>query len=405
MLDIFSDDARCNPFPVYDRLRATSPLLHEPASGVYLLFDYASVKRVLDDAQTFASDLGSIGAHPAPKWLVFTDPPRHLKLRNIISQAFTPRMVAGLESQIREISHELLNRAMSRGEMDIAAEYSVPLPMRVIARMIGIPDADWTSYTRWSNAILQLSYTVRGMSPGGEQARTAGEEYSRVAQELSEYLPHLVEQRRVQPEDDLLTRLVTAECDGERLTPEELLAFVQLLIVGGQETTTNLINNALLCLFEHRDQFKLLQRHPELLPSAIEEVLRYRSPFQVVFRGTRHEVELHGQQIPAGKLLFLMLGSANRDPQQFSHPQQFDITREPNPHLAFGHGPHFCLGAALSRLETRIALTDLLERLPNLRVATSEPWQPRPALHVHGPMRLPVRFDACSGSTALAARN
>jgi cytochrome P450 len=403
VLDIFSDDVRRNPFPVYDHLRAASPLLHEPTSGVYILFDYASIKRVLDDPQSFASDLASVAAHATPKWLVFTDPPRHLKLRNIISQAFTPRMVAGLESQIRDISHRLLDQSISRGEMDLAADYSVPLPMRVIARMIGIPDADWPRYTRWSAAILHLSYTVRGMSPGGEAASAAGNEYARVTDEIREYLPHLVEQRRQQPADDLLTRLITAECDGEHLTSEELLAFIQLLIVGGQETTTNLINNALLCLFEHRDQFELLQRQPELLPGAIEEVLRYRSPFQLVFRGVRREVELHGQALPAGSLLFLMLGSANRDPQQFSNPDRFDITRDPNPHVAFGHGPHFCLGAALSRLETRLALTDLFERLPNLRPATNEPWQPRPALHVHGPTRLPVRFDALPAPSMLAS--
>lgn len=392
MREIFSDDARRNPFPLYDHFRATSPVLLEPHSGVWLLFDYESVRRALDDTETFASDTASTGAHAAPPWLVFTDPPRHTKLRNIISKAFTPRMIATLEPRIRELSRELLDCSIERGEMDLAADYSVPLPMRIIAEMIGIPDADWPRYIRWSDAILKLSHTVRGMSPGQEIAQAAGNDFHAVIGEMRDYLPHLIDQRRTEPKDDLLTRLLAAEVDGERLSLDELLSFFQLLIVGGQETTTNLINNAVLCLFENRDELARLRGAPELLPSAIEEVLRYRSPFQLVFRGTRREVELHGQRIPAGTLLFLMLGSANRDPKHFHDPDRFDITREPNPHLAFGHGIHFCLGAPLSRLEARIALADIFERLPNIEPASDEPWQPRPPLHVHGPTRLPVRF-------------
>lgn len=392
MLDIFSDAARRDPFPLYEQMRAACPVLLEPRSGVWLLFDYESVRRALDDSETFASDTGSTGAHPAPAWLVFTDPPRHTKLRNIISKAFTPRMIAGWEPRIRELSRELLDRSIAQGEMDLAADYSVPLPMRVIAEMIGIPAADWPRYTRWSAAILQLSHTVRGMSPGQESAQAAGGDFYAVTAEMRDYLPHLIEQRRAEPRDDLLSRLLAAQVDGERLSPDDLLRFFQLLIVGGQETTTNLINNAILCLFDNRDALARLRAQPELLPSAIEEVLRYRSPFQLVFRGTRREVEMHGQVIPAGALLFLMLGSANRDSKHFREPDRFDITREPNPHLAFGHGIHFCLGAPLSRLEARIALTDILERLSNLEPASAEPWQPRPALHVHGPARLPVRF-------------
>ena len=398
MLDIFSDAARRNPFPLYDQLRAACPVLLEPHSGVWMLFDYESVRRALDDTETFASDTGSTGAHPAPAWLVFTDPPRHTKLRTIISKAFTPRMVAGLEPRIRELSRELLDRSIGRGEMDLAADYSVPLPMRVIAEMIGIPDSDWPRYTRWSAAILKLSHTVRGMSPDQESAQAAGSDFNSVITEMRDYLPHLIKQRRADPKDDLLSRLLSAEVDGERLSPDDLLSFFQLLIVGGQETTTNLINNAILCLFEDREALARLRAMPELLPSAIEEVLRYRSPFQVVFRGTRREVEMHGQVIPAGKLLFLMIGSANRDPKQFRDPDRFDITRDPNPHLAFGHGIHFCLGAPLSRLEARIALTDILTRLPNIEPADEEPWQPRPALHVHGPTHLPIRFGGFARS-------
>ena len=399
-LNFLSDEMRRDPFPLYDHLRAACPVMLEPQSGLWMIFDYAGVKQALSDTDAFASDLASTGAHPTPPWLVFNDPPRHTKLRNIISQAFTPRMVAGLEPRIGALSQELLGRSLERGEMDLAADFSIPLPMRVIADMIGIPDNEWPRYVRWSAATLKLSYTIRGISPGGEVAAQAVSEYTQAIAEMRAYLPRLIDERQSSANParrgsvgDLLARLAAAEVDGERLSPEELLGFFQLLIVGGQETTTNLINNAVLCLLENPDQFAILRRSPERLATAIEEVLRYRSPFQFVFRGTRREVEIHGQTIPAGKLVLLMLGSANRDPKQFPDANRFDITRDPNPHLAFGHGIHFCLGAGLSRLEARMALADILRHLPGLRLASREPWQPRPALHVHGPLRLPIRFD------------
>jgi len=174
---------------------------------------------------------------------------------------------------------------------------------------------------------------------------------------------------------------------------QEILGFFQLLLVGGQETTANLINNAILCFVENPDQLARLSGAPDLLPSAIEEVLRYRSPFQWTPRVTRGDIEVHGRVIPAGKRVLAMIGAANRDPQQFRDPGRFDIRRDPNPHLAFGHGVHFCLGAPLSRLEARIALTDLLGRMKGIKLASDEPWEPRKALHVHGPTRLPIRFE------------
>jgi cytochrome P450 len=180
--------------------------------------------------------------------------------------------------------------------------------------------------------------------------------------------------------------------DGERLTEDEILGFVQLLLVGGQETTVNLLNNAVLCFIENPEQLARLQAAPDLLPCAIEEVLRYRSPVQWMPRATRRDVPMHGQVIPAGKLVLPMIGSANHDPKQFRDPERFDITRDPNPHIAFGHGIHSCLGAPLARLEARIALADFLERVKEFRLAGFDPWEPRKALHVYGPSRLPIRF-------------
>jgi cytochrome P450 len=248
--------------------------------------------------------------------------------------------------------------------------------------------AEWPRYKRWSDVILKLANTF---SRDEEAVRTVNE-YGAVTEEMRLFLPDLIAQRRAAHHDDLLTRLVEAEVDGERLTQAEILGFMQLLLVGGQETTANLLNNAVLCFLENPDQLARLRAVPDLLPSAIEEVLRYRAPVQWMPRATRRAVEMHGQVIPAGKLVLPMIGSANRDPKQFRDAGRFDITREPNQHVAFGHGIHSCLGAPLARLEARIALADFLERVKGFALASDEPWEPRKALNVHGPSRLPIRF-------------
>jgi cytochrome P450 len=384
MFDFFSDEMRRDPYPVYDQLRDASPVLQVPSPfDAWMIFDYEGVKRALSDHATFSSGV------PAPQnWFLFFDPPSHTKQRGLISRAFTPRSIASLEPRIRELSRQLLNQTIDRGEMDLVADYSVPLPMKVIAEMIGIPVADWPRFKRWSDDILKLSYT----RSGDEGAAQALRDFRATTTEMNDYLTAMIDERRTTPRDDLLTRLVEAEVDGERLSQEEILGFFQLLVVGGQETTTNLINNAILCLVEHPDQLARLRTVPDLLPSAIEEVLRYRSPVLWMMRTPKRDVEVHGRVIPAGKLVLPMIGSANRDPRQFPDAGRFDIGRDPNPHIAFGHGIHSCLGAALSRLEARIALSDLLERLRDLGLASDEPWEPRQALHVHGPAHLPIRF-------------
>jgi cytochrome P450 len=383
-MNLFSDDMRRNPYPLYDHLRTSSPLLRVPPPfNAWMIFDYEGVKRALNDHETFSSCV------PAPQWFIFFDAPAHTKLRALISQAFTPRMVASLDPRIRELSRHLLDRTIERGEMDLAADFAVPLALQVIAGIIGIPLADWTRYKQWTDVILRLSYT----RSGGEEAERATRDFAAVTLEMDACLADMIEQRRNTPRDDLLTRLIHAEVDGERLSQREILGFFQLLIVAGQETTTNLIDNAVLCLLEHPDQLARLRAAPELLPAAIEEVLRYRSPLQWMMRTPRRDVEVHGQVIPAGQLVLPMIGSANRDPRKFPGAGRFDIGRNPNPHVAFGHGIHFCLGAALSRMEAKIALSDLLERFQSFELATDQPWQPRQALHVHGPTSLPIRFE------------
>jgi len=392
MPDLFSDDVRRNPYPVYAQLRQRSPLFHVPPPfDGWVLLDYDTAKWALSDHEAFSSRV------PAPRnWFIFTDPPLHTRLRGLISRAFTPRIIAGLESRIREISREFLHASLSRGEIDVATELAIPLAMKVIATMIGIPEADWARYRHWSDVILQLSYT---RSDSGK-AQKALSDFAGVTAEMSGYLAQMIGHRSAEPRNDLLTRLVEAEFDGERLSHEEILGFVQLLIVAGQETSSDLISNAVLCLLEYPQELAKLRTHPELLPSAIEEVLRFRAPLQWMMRTPRNPIEVHGQTIPPGALVLPMIGAANRDPGKFPNPETFDITRDPNPHLAFGHGVHFCIGAALSRLEAKVVVSELLGLFATFELATSEPLKPRSALHVHGPMHLPIRFHAARHSAA-----
>jgi cytochrome P450 len=387
-MNLFSDEIRRNPYPLYDQMRSTAPVLHVPPVDLWMLFDYDSVKRALTDHEAFSSSLAPSG-RTTPEWFIFFDPPRHTKLRALVTRAFTPRSIASLEPRIRELSRELIDAAIERGEMDLVTDYATPLPTLVIAEMLGIPVADRQQCTHWSDVILNLSHAVAG----DEAAQKAAIAYRAATAEMSDYLEILLEERRRAPKDDLLTRLLQAEVDGERLTEAEMLGFFQLLLVAGTETTTNLLANAILCFLDNPGELARLGAEPGLLPQAIEEVLRYRSSVQHIYRSTSRDVELGGQVIPAGKLVLPIIGSANHDPQHFKDPGRFDIGRDPNGHIAFGHGIHFCLGAALSRLEARVALPDLLERLKGFELASREPWEPRQALHVHGPARLPIRFE------------
>jgi cytochrome P450 len=398
VFDLFSDAMRRDPYPVYDQLRAGAPVFHLIAFDLWMIFDYDGVRRALVDHENFSSDLTHVPGQGNPgEWFLFFDPPRHTKLRALIAKAFTPSVVVNLEPRIRELSRELLDPLIDRGTLDLATEFAVPLPMRVIAELLGVPAVDWPRYRRWSDAILKIANTF---TRDAEAVRTI-DEYRAVSDEMRAVLPELIARLRAEDRHDaLLTRLADAEVDGGRLTPGELLGFVQLLLVGGQETTANLINNAILCFIDHPDQLARLRTAPELLQSAIEEVLRYRSPLHWMPRATRRDVELHGQAISAGKLVLPMIGSANRDPKQFPDGGRFDITRDPNPHLAFGHGVHACLGAPLARLEARIALADFLGRVDDFGLAAPGPWEPRQALSVHGPSRLPIRVTPARRTVA-----
>ena len=386
LLQSLGSAVRRNPFPLYRVMRRVAPVFHDRRHRLWMLFDFESVKRALHDPETFSSRAGPPGDKPLD-WLIFQDPPLHTKLRGIIMRTFTPRAVAELEPRIRALVRGLLDGAIGRGEMDLAGDFAIPLTIMVIADMLGIPEAERQPLRRWSEAILGLSDAVAG----GETAERAVATFRAASAEMAPFVARLLEERRTSPRSDLLTRLLEAEVDGERLAEKDVLDFFHLLLLAGSETTTNLIGSAIVCFTDHPEQLARLRAAPELLPAAIEEVLRFRSPVQMVFRQTKRDVEVRGRTIPGGQLVLAVIGSANRDPRQFQDPGRFDITRDPSGHVAFGHGIHFCIGAALARLEARVALEEFLARVPRFQIAAGG-WEPRKAFHVHGASRLPLRL-------------
>lgn len=313
--------------------------------------------------------------------LLVTDPPDHTRLRTSISRVFTARRIASLQSRIERITHALLDGIAPTGHADLMAEFAVPLPITVICELLGIPEADRDAIRGWSIALV--------MPPADEAtlARAA------VAQaELTDYFAGLIVRKRAEPGDDLLTCMAAAGSDGQ-FSECELLAMAVLLVLAGHETTASLIGTGTLTLLSHPDQLAAVRDDPALLPGAVEELARYAGPISLgVARFTRSQIELGGQQIPAGQMVMFSLAAANRDPRRYSLPGELDVTRKPRPHLAFGHGIHYCLGAPLARMETVIALRLLLRRLPDLALATpSEELTWRKA-STRGLTELPVVF-------------
>ena len=398
-VDFHSVEARRDPYPLYREARASRPVQYNPQTDFWMVFDYDRVRRVLNDNDLFGSDLAALAGQPTPPWIIFMDPPRHTKLRALVAGAFTHEVIASLQRRVKALAVQLLEPAMRGNTMDFAAEVAIPLPLMVIAELIGAPSEDWPRLRHWSDVILSLSQTVKSHEAGV----SAGANFRSATAEMSQYLAGLIEQRRTARGNDVLSRIVHAEVDGERLSDHEIVVFVQLLLVAGNETTTNLLNNALLCFTEHPEELARLRHTPELLKPGIEEVLRYRSPLQFMFRATRREAQIGDVTIPSGKRVLAMIGSANRDPSRFLDPERFAIGRDPNPHLAFGHGSHFCLGAALSRMEARVVLSEFLKRAERFELVDQHGWQPRAPLNVLGPERLPIRFERAMGHHAALA--
>jgi cytochrome P450 len=293
------------------------------------------------------------------------DPPDHTRLRNLVFKAFTPRMVEQLRNTIQAITDRLLDEVQEKGELDLMAALAYPLPVTVIAEMLGIPRDDQDQFHDWSNAL------ARSLDLTDDTA--VYDEASQAAADFTDYLADLAEQRRRQPQNDLLSALVAVEDEGEHLTANELYATSSLLFVAGHETTINLIGNGMLALLRHPDQLALLRENSGLMKTAVEELLRYDSPVQMTSRMALADIEYKEHTFKRGMQVAFLLGAANHDPERFEKPSQLDITRQKNQHLSFGGGIHYCLGAPLARLEGEIALTTLLRRMPNLQLATEAP--------------------------------
>lgn len=377
-------DAPMDQFSWFARMRATAPVYAHPAHGALSVFGYEDVQRVLSDYASFSSERGGGQAtadeHALATSLISTDPPRHRQLRNLVTQAFTPRAVAQLEPRISAIVEELLDHALAHSrEIDFIEEFAVPLPVIVIAEMLGVPPERRTDFRRWSDVMVS--------NTGGAQMGVA-------QREMAAFFGEMIARRRAEPRDDLISHLITSEIDGERLNQVELIGFCMLLLIAGNETTTNLLGNAVLALDAHPGAWATLRERPLLAASAVEETLRYLSPVQSMFRVARAESRLSDVSVRPGQFIIAWIGSANRDPAQFPNPDVFDIERTPNRHLAFGHGIHFCLGAPLARLEGRVALEALARRASRLAVREGSDLQWAPSDIVYGVRRLPVTVTA-----------
>ncbi len=366
-----------NPFPRYRIMREEHPVFFNPEYRFWQVFRYEDVQRVLSDYSSFSSGFGGDqGRDPLSASMISMDPPRHRQLRNLVTQAFTPRSIAQLSDRITTIVNTLLDEVAERGRMDIIDDLAYPLPVTVIAEMLGIPHEDRKRFKIWSDAVV-------GAGNG---------EYSNSQLEMGAYFLNMIAQRSREPKDDLISALLNAQIDGQHLNQQELLGFCVLLLVAGNETTTNLIGNALLCFDEHPEVMEQLRSDPELIPGAIEEVLRYRSPVQYMYRRAATDVTIRDSEIKAGQMLLAWIGSANRDEAQFPDPDNFDIRRTPNRHIAFGHGIHFCLGAPLARLEAKITLTLLLERFYDIQRVRNVPLESTGSDLVFGVKHLPITF-------------
>jgi cytochrome P450 len=317
--------------------------------------------------------------------MISTDPPRHDQLRALVTQAFTPKAVQSLAPRIEAIVNELLDHAMVHDYMDIIHDLAIPLPVTVIAELLGVPAADRQRFKHWSDSAV--GFTNFGDNPDPHLFMNPD------ILEMGQYFFNMIAQRRQAPQDDLISGLLAANIDGNQLNEIELLGFCALLLVAGNETTTNLIGNGMQIFADKPEAWQELRQNPQLLDTAIEEILRFRSPVQAMFRVTQEDVEIDGSTIPGDSPVVVWIGSANHDESQFPEAENFDIRREPNRHLAFGKGIHYCLGAPLARLEAEITFRALLERLGEFKLAPQAGLERQPSMIVFGVKSLPIQFQ------------
>ncbi|MBX3012308.1 MAG: cytochrome P450 [Caldilineaceae bacterium] len=404
--DLFGPEFKANPYPTYAILRDAAPLHRRLAAdgktALWFLTRYEDVAALLRDQKRFVKDVTSTlspaeqqALPPTPPLLrllsnhmLNLDPPDHTRLRALVNKAFTATMVAQMGVRIQQITDQLLDRVHKQGGMDLIEDFAFPLPMIVIAELLGIPPKDRLRFRNWSSAFVTPSANLQRSA---KKLAKAGQ----VMEDFTHYMRQIFALRRQKPREDLISHLLQAEENGDTLREEELFSMMILLIVAGHETTVNLLGNGMLALLQHPDQQALLRAQPALLSVAIEEMIRYDGPVErATMRFAAEAVTLGDVTICRGDAVSLVLGSADRDPTQFSHPDTFDITREQPRHLGFGLGIHYCLGSALARLEGQIAINTLLQRYPAMRLAGPPAqlrWRTIPIMR--GLHHLPVRWD------------
>ncbi|MCV7343630.1 cytochrome P450 [Mycolicibacterium rhodesiae] len=385
---------RANPYPVYRQILDRSPMLI-PESTLHVMSSFADCDEVLRHPDSCSDRLKSTaaqraidaGEQPRPfgtPGFLFLDPPDHTRLRKLVSKAFSPRVVKALEPDITTMVDDLLDKAAETSEFDAIEQLAHPLPVAVICRLLGVPIEDEPQFSSASTLLAQgldPFATFTGEPQGLEERLKAG-------MWLRGYLRELLERRRAEPRDDLMSGLIAVEESGDQLTEEEIVATCNLLLIAGHETTVNLIANAILAMLRHREHWTALSADPGLAPNIIEETLRYDPPVQLASRVAGADMQIGDTRIPKGDIMMLLLAAAHRDPAVTERPDDFDPNRNPIRHLAFGHGPHFCLGAPLARMEAAVALTAVTRRFPHARLAAEPTYKPHVTLR--GMARLDV---------------
>ncbi|MBB1034231.1 cytochrome P450 [Dietzia sp. CQ4] len=382
---------QADPYPIYQVLREESPVYWNKEQEFWALSRFDDIWAATQDHRRFSSAKGIVvgqdlaaGMGDLMPMMIMMDPPRHSALRKLVSRAFTPRRIAEMEGSIRATARGLLGSFIERGEVDFVHEYAGPLPTIVIADMLGIPNEDRQQFRDWSDRLVQVN----------PNDPASVEDATNAALGLYGYFTPMLAARRANRKDDLMSALLDAEVDGETLTEEELLGFCFMLLIAGNETTTNLISNTAQILSERPETLRTIAAEHSLLPAAVEEFLRLESPVQGLARTVTEDVELHGETMRAGSKVMLLYGSANRDEREYADPESFILDRKTERGLAFGHGPHFCLGAALARLECRVAYEELLSYVPDFALADgAERLLSGP---VRGYKKLPITFEPTS---------